>query len=926
MPKYVGRRIVPKHGGIWEKTKEYEELIIVLCQETGVSYISKLSVPAGTEIFNEHYWAVCSEFSEQIKLAEDHLTQTAEDVHTELTETESRISKNVSETEERVTQKLTDTVQNVNDSLSDTTTTLAKKVTDAQKQLEDGRTAMQQSAVSLNSRMNSIASGKTTDKETLDARVDSAGKTYDSFGAHLRSRADKFYANGMPFSYTGAVNLNTTEHQLEFSGNFIYLGAKGNKLLTKPEPVPYNPDALLTYISYDTVEGTLVTADWSDSPKENDIIVFVVDCKYPERSYGYFPFKVDGRMPFGDHTLSGTMLRDKSVDGQKLLDATVTKDKLADACVSAAKLARDALMSQSLEVPFQPCVFSKGKWEIVDEGATIHHFLTEYESGYYGGGIKVPRAERFDKLYVEMDYCNDQLMHYYVVGLKLVNLGSIASTDGKPKRITLEIPSKKLEDAGYKDDYIQIVFTKNSTYDMTMSNVKAHYFNVKGSYFGEDYSLLHEQADTNTKELAALSEKVSVNADAIKTADANMQNLSKTISSVSTDMQVVMKQKSAFTGKKILFLGDSITALNTSERGWVRYFNEIIQPERFVNLSVSSARWCDYEDSVYDGNPVFSGPDQNHNNVMGNQVEKLIRGKDKTSPHYKEVTAYADFDMILIACGTNDGVPSGDMEGSFTSENEMVAIEELDRRAFASAFRYSIEKLQQLYPAAKIYICTPIQGYITTRSYAQSKAKGDYLKLLAGRMSLEVIDTFCCGICDIYEKKNANGRYLIDGLHPNAAGAKKIGVFNASAVILKPHLKREGTDHKIPVIIGVVEGDTHDIGKNLVKIMMDTAGFEVYDLGRDVQISDFVQKAKEVKSGIICMSTLMTTTMQNMKCVIDQLVSEGIRDQFKIMVGGGPLSKNFSDKPIIHTTMTLSWCLTSFREMSDLSCKHSKRI
>lgn len=926
MPKYVGRRIVPKHGGIWDKTKEYEELIIVLCQETGVSYISKLPVPAGTEIFNEHYWSVCSQFSEQIRLAEDHLTRTAEDVHTELTETESRISKNVSETEEKVTQKLTDTVQNVNDSLSDTTTTLAKKVADAQKQLEDGRTAMQQSAASLNSRMNSIASGKTTDKETLDARVDSAGKTYDSFGAHLRSRADKFYANGMPFSYTGAVNLNTTEHQLEFSGNFIYLGAKGNKLLTKPEPVPYNPDALLTYISYDTVEGTLVTADWSDSPKENDIIVFVVDCKYPERSYGYFPFKVDGRMPFGDHTLSGTMLRDKSVDGQKLLDATVTKDKLADACVSAAKLARDALMSQSLEVPFQPCVFSKGKWEIVDEGATIHHFLTEYESGYYGGGIKVPRAERFDKLYVEMDYCNDQLMHYYVVGLKLVNLGSIASTDGKPKRITLEIPSKKLEDAGYKDDYIQIVFTKNSTYDMTMSNVKAHYFNVKGSYFGEDYSLLHEQADTNTKELAALSEKVSVNADAIKTADANMQNLSKTISSVSTDMQVVMKQKSAFTGKKILFLGDSITALNTSERGWVRYFNEIIQPERFVNLSVYSARWCDYEDSVYDGNPVFSGPDQNHNNVMGNQVEKLIRGKDKTSPHYKEVTAYADFDMILIACGTNDGVPSGDMEGSFTSENEMVAIEELDRRAFASAFRYSIEKLQQLYPAAKIYICTPIQGYITTRSYAQSKAKGDYLKLLAGRMSLEVIDTFCCGICDIYEKKNANGRYLIDGLHPNAAGAKKIGVFNASAVILKPHLKREGTDHKIPVIIGVVEGDTHDIGKNLVKIMMDTAGFEVYDLGRDVQISDFVQKAKEVKSGIICMSTLMTTTMQNMKCVIDQLVSEGIRDQFKIMVGGGPLSKNFSDKPIIHTTMTLSWCLTSFREMSDLSCKHSKRI
>lgn len=82
MPKYVGRRIVPKHGGVWNKAKEYEELIIVLCQETGVSYISKLPVPAGTEIFNEHYWAVCSQYSEQIQLAEEHLTQTAEKVHT----------------------------------------------------------------------------------------------------------------------------------------------------------------------------------------------------------------------------------------------------------------------------------------------------------------------------------------------------------------------------------------------------------------------------------------------------------------------------------------------------------------------------------------------------------------------------------------------------------------------------------------------------------------------------------------------------------------------------------------------------------------------------------------------------------------------------------------------------------------------------
>lgn len=114
--------------------------------------------------------------------------------------------------------------------------------------------------------------------------------------------------------------------------------------------------------------------------------------------------------------------------------------------------------------------------------------------------------------------------------------------------------------------------------------------------------------------------------------------------------------------------------------------------------------------------------------------------------------------------------------------------------------------------------------------------------------------------------------------------------------VLKPHLKSEGTRHKCPVIIGVVEGDTHDIGKNLVKIMMDTAGFEVYDLGRDVAVEAFVEKAKEVKRGLVCMSTLMTTTMANMGRVIEGLEKAGIRDNFKVMVGGGPLSQSFADK------------------------------
>ena len=115
--------------------------------------------------------------------------------------------------------------------------------------------------------------------------------------------------------------------------------------------------------------------------------------------------------------------------------------------------------------------------------------------------------------------------------------------------------------------------------------------------------------------------------------------------------------------------------------------------------------------------------------------------------------------------------------------------------------------------------------------------------------------------------------------------------------VLRPHLPADDTGVEKPkVVIGVVEGDTHDIGKNLVKIMLDTAGFEMYDLGRDVPLDNFVDKAVEVGDSIICMSTLMTTTMIGMKTVIDKLKERGIRDQFKIMVGGSPISQKYADE------------------------------
>ncbi|MGO5051784.1 corrinoid protein [Lachnospiraceae bacterium LCP25S3_G4] len=114
--------------------------------------------------------------------------------------------------------------------------------------------------------------------------------------------------------------------------------------------------------------------------------------------------------------------------------------------------------------------------------------------------------------------------------------------------------------------------------------------------------------------------------------------------------------------------------------------------------------------------------------------------------------------------------------------------------------------------------------------------------------------------------------------------------------ILKAKLEQEETDEKSKIVIGVVEGDTHDIGKNLVRIMLETAGYELYDLGRDVPLKDFVDKAKEVGADVIAMSTLMSTAMPNMKKVVDLVVEAGIRDDVKIIVGGGPISVSFAEK------------------------------
>jgi len=119
---------------------------------------------------------------------------------------------------------------------------------------------------------------------------------------------------------------------------------------------------------------------------------------------------------------------------------------------------------------------------------------------------------------------------------------------------------------------------------------------------------------------------------------------------------------------------------------------------------------------------------------------------------------------------------------------------------------------------------------------------------------------------------------------------------NVGIDVLRPHIKQEESEKRIKVVIGVVEGDTHDIGKNLVKIMSESGGFEVYDLGRDVPLDEFITTAEEKECDFICMSTLMTTTMPGMRTVIEKLKEKNIRDKYKVMIGGGPVSQKFADE------------------------------
>ncbi|MDF1568791.1 MAG: corrinoid protein [Spirochaetaceae bacterium] len=118
---------------------------------------------------------------------------------------------------------------------------------------------------------------------------------------------------------------------------------------------------------------------------------------------------------------------------------------------------------------------------------------------------------------------------------------------------------------------------------------------------------------------------------------------------------------------------------------------------------------------------------------------------------------------------------------------------------------------------------------------------------------------------------------------------------NAGIEILKPLMVDAGVKAAGKIVIGTVKGDLHDIGKNLVKIMMEGKGFEVIDLGTDVSAEKFLETYKTENADIICCSALLTTTMIYMKDIVSAFEEDGIRDNATIMVGGAPVTQNFCD-------------------------------
>lgn len=207
--------------------------------------------------------------------------------------------------------------------------------------------------------------------------------------------------------------------------------------------------------------------------------------------------------------------------------------------------------------------------------------------------------------------------------------------------------------------------------------------------------------------------------------------------------------------KKVLFFGDSITAVETRYRKQLLELSGMTQVGCFA---ISGATIKNTSSTVMDGNPSYDV-----NNTVPNQIQKLLNS----------VNNYDIPDVIIISASTNDNAPTSDfLENQFTSDNiNYIDISNCDLTTYEGAMRWSFEKLKEVYPSVEIVFCTPIQSATTSRYYSVQKQKRDRIIQVCERMSTYYIDAFAkSGIYSKYEVAGGVGKYLSDGLHPSETG------------------------------------------------------------------------------------------------------------------------------------------------------------